>query len=232
MVRVHSFLDLLTSRQRSSLLDLGATYVYRRGQVMVHEGGSGDVVIIIFEGLAKVTLVSEDGKEILLGFRGSGDLVGEMAVLSNMPRSATVTAATDLQASVIRAASFVAYLERFPQVANRVSDIMADKLRAANRRRLEFNAYPAEARVASVLAEVAWAYGHPEGAARRIGPEITQADLASLASASVRTIEKILRVLENDGVVVRRRRDLIVTDLGALQARYKPPRATRPGRDC
>lgn len=49
--------------------------------------------------------MSEDGKEILLGFRGSGDLVGEIAVLSGSTRSATVTAATERQGTVIRAAS-------------------------------------------------------------------------------------------------------------------------------
>jgi CRP-like cAMP-binding protein len=197
----------------------------------MREGNTADVVIIILSGLARVTAVSEDGKEILLGLRGSGDLVGEMAALSNSTRSATVTAASVLYASVMRAASFIGYLERTPQVANRVSDIMADKLRAANRRRLEFNAYPVEGRVARVLSEVALAYGHPEGATLRIGAEITQADLASLASISVRTIEKVLRDFEQRGVVARRRRDLIVTDLTALEALFRSPEPTRPGRD-
>lgn len=198
----------------------------------MREGGPADVVIVVLEGLALVTAASEDGKEILLGLRGDGDLLGEMGALSsNTVRSATVTAATRLRGCVIRAASFVTFLERNPQVANRVSDIVASKLRAANRRRLEFNAYPAEARVVQVISEVAVAFGHRDADGWRIGPEITQANLASLASASVRTIEKILRALEHDGVVARRRRDLIVTDLPALEERCRSLRANRPGRD-
>lgn len=212
------FLGLLTAHQRRSLLKLGAVHRYSRGQVLMYEGGPADVVVVILDGLARVTVVSEDGKEILLGFRGSGDLLGEMGTVSSTSRSATVTAATELRGNVIRAASFVAHLERAPQVANRVSDILARKLRAANRRRLESTAYSAKARVARVLAEIAVAYGHREGLAWRIGPEITQADVASLASVSVRTIEKILRAFEAEGVVVRRRCDLIVTDLVALEA--------------
>lgn len=226
------FLGLLTSAQRTAMLELGASRAYHSGQVMLREGRPGEAVIIILRGLAKVVALSEDGKEVLLAFRGSGDLVGEMAVLSGGLRSATVVAATEVQGKLIRAASFVAFLERSPQVANRVSDNMADKLRAANRRRLEFGVYPAECRVARVLVEVALAHGHCEGGTLRIGPEITQADLASLAVASVRTVEKILRTFEFDGVVVRRRRDLIVTDLAALQVRCKSEGATRPGRDC
>ena len=185
------FLDLLTNKQRVSLLELGSAHLYRRGQALMHEGGPADIVIVVLEGLARVTTASEGGKEILLGLRGSGDLLGEMGALSSSNfRSATVTAATQLRGCVVRAASFVAFLERYPQAANRVSDIVASKLRAANRRRLEFNAYPAEPRVARVLLEIAVAHGHREAAAWRIGPEITQADLASLASASVRTVEK------------------------------------------
>ncbi len=199
---------------------------------MMREGQEGTAVVIIMDGLARVTALSERGKEILLGFRGGGDLVGEMAVLSNQPRSATVTAATRLRARKISAQSFVAYLERSPQVANRVTDIMASKLREANRRRVEFSSCPVRCRVATELADLALEYGHGEEGTWRIGPEITQADLASLAAASVRTVEKILRTFESDGLVVRRRRDLIVADLAALQARGKSDRLTRPWRDC
>lgn len=229
-----SFLGLLTGDQRRSLLSLGSSRTYRPGQILMSEGQPVDIVIIILRGLARVVTGSEDGKEVLLGLRGPGDLIGEMAAVSrrSKPRSATVIAATELRGTVILAAPFVAYLERSPRVANLVADIMADKLRASNRRRLESNVYRAEARVACVLAEVALAYGHREGATWRIGPEITQADLASLASASVRTIEKILRIFEGDGMVARRRRDLIVTNLPALEARCRSPGATRPARDC
>lgn len=226
------FLDLLTASQKISLLELGTVRVYYPSQILMREGNTGDVVVVILRGLAKVVVVSEGGKEVLLGLRGDGDLVGEMAVLSSRSRSATVLAATELQGCVIKAASFVSYLERTAQVANRVSDIMADKLRAANRRRLEFNAYPAEGRVGRILVEVSSRYGYHEGSTWRIGPEITQADLASLASASVRTVEKVLRTLEGAGLVVRRRRNLIVTDMDALEAHCRSLLATRPGRDC
>ncbi len=226
------FLDLLTASQKISLLALGAIRVYGPSQVLMREGNAGDVVIVILRGLAKVIVVSEGGKEVLLGLRGDGDLVGEMAVLSSRSRSATVIAATELQGCVIKATSFVSYLERSAPVANRVSDVMADKLRAANRRRLEFNAYPAEGRVARILVEVSSRYGHHEGSTWRIGPEITQADLASLASASVRTVEKVLRTLEGAGLVARRRRNLIVTDMDALEVRCRSLLAIRPGRDC
>ena len=154
-----------------------------------------------------------------MGLRGAGELLGEMAALSGQSRSASVSAATELHGNVISAEPFVAYLGRSPGAASRLTQMVADRLRAANRRRLEFHSYPAEGRIARVLGEVARSHGHAEGTTWRIGPEITQADLASLSSASVRTVEKVLRLFEQEGLVQRKRRDLVVIDPAALEAR-------------
>lgn len=214
-----SFLGSLTDSQRESLLALGVARVYVPGDVVLRQGDRGGLVVLILRGIAKVTVIAETGKETLLGIRGAGELIGEMATLSSQPRSATVVAATELHGRVILAAPFVTYLDRSPQVASRLAEMVAERLRAANRRRLEFNAYPVEGRVARVLGEVARTHGHPDRAGWRIGPEITQADLASLSSVSVRTVEKVLRLFEQDGLVARRRRDLFVVDPAALDAR-------------
>lgn len=214
-----SFLGSLTDGEREALLALGVGRVYPRGKTILRQGETGELVVLILHGIAKVNVVAETGKETLLGIRGAGELMGEMAALSGQLRSASVSAATELHGRVIMKGPFVAYLGRSPGGANRLTQMMAERLRAANRRRLEFNSYPVEGRVARVLGEVARAHGHPEGSAWRIGPEITQSDLASLSSASLRTVEKLLRVFEQDGLVVRRRRDLVVTDPAALDAR-------------
>jgi len=81
-----SFLDLLTAGQRIALLELGSIRVYSPSQILMREGNLGDIVVVILRGLAKVVVVSEGGKEVLLGFRGRGDLIGEMAVLSSRAR--------------------------------------------------------------------------------------------------------------------------------------------------
>jgi CRP-like cAMP-binding protein len=139
-----------------------------------------------------------------------------MAPLSGESRSASAAAATIVYGRVIKAELFLSCLGRSPGVASRLAQMMADRLRAANRRRLEFSSYPVEGRIARVLSEVALAHGHQQGTAWRIGPEITQADLASLSAVSVRTVEKVLRRFEQEGRVVRRRRDLIVIDPATL----------------
>lgn len=214
-----SFLGSLTVAERETLLSLGSGRVYPPGRVILRQGEAGEFVVVILQGIAKVNVVAETGQEMLVGLRGPGDLIGEMATISGESRSASVNAATELHGIVITARSFVAHLGRAPGVASRMTQVVADRLRVANRRRLEFSSYKVEGRVAKVVVEVARAYGHPEGASRRIGAEITQADLASLSSASLRTVEKVLRLFEREGLVMRKRRDLVVIDAAALEAR-------------
>lgn len=211
-----SFLGTLTSGERQKLLELGSERRYARGTSILRQGEEGKTVVLILNGIAKINIVSETGNEILVGIRGAGELIGEMAPLSGESRSASAIAATRVNARVITAGLFLSHLDRSPGVASRLAQMVADRLRTANRRRLEFNSFPVEGRIARVISEVALAHGHQEGSAWRIGREITQADLASLASVSVRTVEKALRVFERDGMVVRRRRDLIVVDPASL----------------
>ena len=211
-----SFLGSLTSGDRQDLLALGTERDYPLGRTILRQGEEGAIVVLILSGIAKINIVAETGTEVLVGIRGAGELIGEMAPLSGESRSASAVAATKVSSRVIKAEPFLSYLGRSPRVASRLAQMVAGRLRAANRRRLEFSSYPVEGRIARVLGEVALAHGHQQGTAWRIGPEITQADLASLAAASVRTVEKVLKTFEQQGLVVRKRRDLIVIDPTAL----------------
>ncbi len=211
-----SFLGSLTSGDRQGLLALGTAWDYPLGKTILRQGEEGAIVVLLLSGIAKINIVAETGTEVLVGIRGAGELIGEMAPLSGESRSASAVAATKVSARVIKAEPFLRYLDQSPRVANRLAQMMADRLRAANRRRLEFSSYPVDGRIARVLSEVALAHGHQQGTTWRIGREITQADLASLAAASVRTVEKVLKAFEQEGLVLRKRRDLIVVNPRAL----------------
>jgi CRP/FNR family cyclic AMP-dependent transcriptional regulator len=67
--------------------------------------------------------------------------------------------------------------------------------------------------VAAILVEAADTAGRLTADGVSIGPELTQADLASMASVSLSTFEKTLQLLEQDGLVQRHRRALIISGL-------------------
>src|SRR5690606_39466982 len=79
--------------------------------------------------------------------RVGGDTVGEMAAMDGAPRSATVTACGTITALVLQPAALRTLLMRRPEIGIALTGIVADRLRWANRRRLDFRGYPVKVRL-------------------------------------------------------------------------------------
>lgn len=213
-----SFLAALDETQRLELMKLGADGEYPRGHTILRQGDSSEVVLLLLRGVVKIFLISSEGDEILLALRSRGDVIGELAFITGEPRSARVVAATDVVAHVVKSADFRAYLGRRSAVRDQLAATVIHKLHRANDRRAEFRFYTTAGRLALALSDAAEAVGSRVDGGLALGPEVTQADLAALATVSRSGVEKALRQWQAAGLVVRRRKVLIVTDPQALRA--------------
>src|SRR3954465_803698 len=86
------FWDLLTPAERSAFQEAGVVREFPAGTVIVHEGDPSDHVLVLRSGCVKVVASVADGAEFILGLRGPGDLVCELACLDGRPRRGTVSA--------------------------------------------------------------------------------------------------------------------------------------------
>jgi putative peptide zinc metalloprotease protein len=93
---------------------------YQAGQVLFHEGDPGDRFYIVESGQLVVTR-SVNGKTVELSRRGSGDYLGEIALLQNCPRTATITCATECALLSLEAEYFQALISKSMQVSELVS---------------------------------------------------------------------------------------------------------------
>lgn len=100
---------------------------FSRGQTVFQEGQPGDYMYIIIEG--EVDLIMNNR---LIARLGAGEIVGEMALLSNSPRSATCVARTNCKVSAIDLQKFTFLVQYNPYFAIQVMQIMAERLRLAN----------------------------------------------------------------------------------------------------
>ena len=96
------------------------------GKLLVREGDPGREVFIVCEGRAKAT---KRGKKIASFDRGS--FFGEMSLLDQGPRSATVIAETDMQLLVLDSRRFSSLIEENPSVSRKLLRGMAERLRGA-----------------------------------------------------------------------------------------------------
>ena len=93
------------------------------GKVMAKEGDRGREFFILLSGEAEVT----KGDQRINTMR-KGDFFGEIALVTKMPRTATVTATTDVRVLVITERDFSAMLKRSPEVGHAVAEALAERL--------------------------------------------------------------------------------------------------------
>ncbi|MFE2020688.1 Crp/Fnr family transcriptional regulator [Streptomyces sp. NPDC059499] len=198
---VSTLLGRLDSTIAAELVAVGRRRTALAGEVLVSQGGQERTLILLLSGAAKVVATTESGHQALLAVRVGGDCVGEMGALDGAPRSATVTACGPMDLVVVTQAVLDTQLDRHPRLSLEFGRTIADRLRWANRRRLEFGGYPVKVRLARLLTELALEHGRrgPEGT--RLPFRLTQPELAALTGAAETTVHKALRELRAEGLV-------------------------------
>jgi CRP/FNR family cyclic AMP-dependent transcriptional regulator len=121
--RVWLFADL-DDAELTRLADRFQERTFPEGATVVEEGATGTSVFVLIEGNATVSV----GGEIKTTL-GPGDYFGEMAVLDDGRRSASITAATDLRVFFLTPWEFRPFVEEHPQVAWALLETLARRMR-------------------------------------------------------------------------------------------------------
>jgi len=101
---------------------------YTDGQILFKQNETADSAFVIMDGEVEIVGEREDGELVPLLTRGRNELIGEMAALSNAPRSATIRARGRLKVLRIPNEQFVKILIENPEVALSVMRELSDKL--------------------------------------------------------------------------------------------------------
>lgn len=100
---------------------------YQPNQILFRKGDIGDAAYVIIEGDAEVMVSTESG-DIPIAELHDGDFVGEIAILCDTPRTATVQAKSDVKALRIRKEPFFELLHQFPEMAVEMTRLLAERL--------------------------------------------------------------------------------------------------------
>ncbi|MGW2918493.1 Crp/Fnr family transcriptional regulator [Streptomyces angustmyceticus] len=212
-----AFLDTLPPEARTAFTRLGTRCRYVAGDVLIHEGDHAQELLVLHEGLVKVTARLDRDRVWLMDIRVAGDLVGEVAAMGCGPRSATVTACGDVIATVVPRDELEPFLRASPETSLAVSRMLCDWLRRSDRLRLELGGYPVPVRLARVLVELAATYGKPERNSLRIDVNLSQSELAALTGAGTRSVQAALARLRDKNIISTGSRPTYVRDLAGLR---------------
>jgi CRP/FNR family transcriptional regulator, cyclic AMP receptor protein len=214
-----SFLQSLAEGQQGELLESGSRKRWERGERVVRRGEPADSAIVLLGGSVKIHTTTAEGDEVVLGFSGPGDLLGEISAVRNTVRTANATAMAEVEGVVIAVSRLRSFLTRHPDATVALLDLVLGRLSVADLRRMEFAASESLARVAARLVELAERFGAPAAdGAIEITLPITQEELASWSSSSLESTGRALRTLRGLKLLETSRRRMTVLDLAGLRA--------------
>ena len=126
MIRSVDFLDALPAASLEYLAQSSRSCLYDTGEAVVRQGEQGAELFIVQSGAA-VVLVQTEGQVIEVARIGAGGVFGEMSLVTGEGRAATVRASEPTRVLVIDHESFGTVLERNPEVAQRISEVLASR---------------------------------------------------------------------------------------------------------
>jgi CRP-like cAMP-binding protein len=218
--RVPSFAGL-TDEQLTYLAASVGEQRYERGEVIFHQGDSGDVLYIILRGQVRIYRVSVNGQESAVTVFCDGDFFGELALLDGQPRSASAVAMCPTTTLTLHRAAFLHTINTCPPIAAAILEEMAARLRQSSASVEQLASQPATRRVARQLLDLAQRRSSRVGDGAR--PErvelvLTQDDLASMSGTTRETVNRVLGALRDKGLIRIERARVSVLSVPQLKA--------------
>src|SRR6186997_2314474 len=193
----------------------------RRGEVLFHEGDSGDKLYIVADGKVKLGRTSADGRENLLAILGPGQMFGELSLFDPGPRSATVTAVTDCTMKSLSHDELGRWLNGRPEVARGLLLQLAGRLRKANDVAADLVFSDVPGRVAKALLDLSSRFGRVADDGVHVHHDLTQEELAQLVGASRETVNKALADFASRGWLSLEPRSVVIMDVERLRGRVR-----------
>lgn len=200
----------LNDEDLKRLADLMTEKHYPKDSVIVSAEDPGDALYVVSDGVVKVSLWSDSGREIILNTLSPGSFFGEMSLIDGEPRSANVTAIEDGLILRLGRREFLQVLRSYPSIAINVMTEICVRLRAADESIGNLALLDVYGRVARFLNELADEEGEdvPEGLLIKKMP--TQQHVASRIGTSRETVSRALSEFQRRGFIEQRGKGLLV----------------------
>ncbi|MCB1377880.1 MAG: Crp/Fnr family transcriptional regulator [Alphaproteobacteria bacterium] len=192
-------------------------------EVLFHAGDSGDGCYIVRKGVVKAAVIAKDGQERLLAVLGPGSLIGELSLIDDEPRSATVSALRECSLLHLTKSGFFRLADSNPLIYRQALRILAQRLRGTNDAVVAQGTITVAGRVARAFASLADGLGEEQPDGRvLLKYRVSQSDIAGMAGVARENASRAINDLLRDGVLARQQsfymieKPAILLDMAAI----------------
>jgi CRP/FNR family transcriptional regulator/CRP/FNR family cyclic AMP-dependent transcriptional regulator len=201
LLRTVPIFSELSEPDLEKLTGLATRKRYPKDGVVFFENEAGDTLFMIAQGRIKVTILGDDGREIILSVLSQGEFFGEMALLDNEPRSATTIAAEDSELLSLSRSEFEGVLSHNPGIMVGLIKVLTARLRHANHQISTLALLDVYGRVARVIVEL----GREEGKRLKDGritfQRPTHQEIANRIGTTRETVTRMLKDLQRQNLI-------------------------------
>lgn len=183
---------------------------HAEGAMLFRRGDPGEGLVIVVDGLVRIHLSTEAGRELTLGLAGPGEPLGEIALIDGGPRSADATALTPVRALLLRHADAAAIIAGDAAVAAALLRTLAARLRRTTDQAEAVGLRSLPERVAMALLQLASA--DPSGLVR-----LSQGQIAALVAATRPKVNAVLAEFRSRALIEPARAGLRLRDPEGLR---------------
>ena len=188
-----------------------------RGSIVFSHQDDGDALYLVVEGRVKVHLHDAEGRELILADLGSGAIFGEMSLLDECPRSATVTASEPTLLATLSRDAMMGVIREHPEVAMALLQMLSRRLREADQVIFDLALRDVVQRLARLL--LSQARPHPTDSEWMLVEGLpSQAEVAARVGASRETISRTVAHFRRIGLLSGDSKALVLT--GAFMDRF------------
>ncbi len=186
---------------------------YNKREVVLHKGGSGDALLFLLSGQLQVVDITEDGRAIGLRMLAPGDFFGEIALINDSTRSASVVATSDVLVAFLPAATALHLFSHSPSVAKQMLRHLAQKIQRDSEFRAVLSINNTMRRIYTYLSLLQ----KPDGNGQAVIDNLpTHQDIANMINTSRETVTRALLSLVQQGIVQKESNRLVILDPAAL----------------
>lgn len=167
---------------------------YATGDMIIEQDTASDGAYFIVEGMVKVFRESREGEEINLTVLGPGEVLGELSLIDDEPRSAYVCTLKPTTIFILRREDFIKILEKHPETAVNLLKTLAKRVRTTNQRMEELLSLNLTERTWKMLQTLSGYFPNKDIL-------LSQEELASIIGATRARVTEVLNHLKDQGKI-------------------------------
>lgn len=195
------FFNGLGEHELGRLAGIAREVKIQPGITLFDQGDESDGLYVVMSGIVRIFLTADDGREATINLLEEGEVIGEMALLDGLQRSAGAAALTEARLIFVPREPFLALLDESTKLARQIILTLCERLRAANAQVDQAIFHDLRHRLLVLLRQIALIHGRVEADMAVVELDMTQGMLAQMLGASREAVNKQLRALAKENKI-------------------------------